>query len=201
LDDTARQKLARLAALPKVVAIGEIGLDYYRNLSPPKAQQEAFEWQLNLARQMDLPVIIHCREAIDEISKILLKWSVDLPAVLDGQVGVMHSYSYDADRAVELTEAGFYIGISGPVTFRNADDLRQVVKEIPLNRLLTETDAPYLTPHPYRGKRNEPAYVRYVAEELGKLHCQTYANVAQRTFANAGALFKWNHEFDDSNIH
>jgi TatD DNase family protein len=200
LDAAARKKLTRLAASPKVVAIGEIGLDYYRNLSPPEAQRESFAWQLDLARQMDLPVIIHCRDAIDEVSKTLLKWSVNIPDALEGRVGVMHSYSYDADHAIELSDAGFFIGISGPVTFRKADDLRQAVKEIPLSRLLTETDAPYLTPHPYRGKRNEPAYVKYVAEELGKIHNIPYADVAQCTFANAGALFKWNHGFDDSNI-
>ena len=200
LDETARQHLAQLAASPKVVAIGEIGLDYYRNLSPHEAQQEAFEWQLNLARQLDLPVVIHCRDAIDEVSKTLLKWSLDTPAALNGRVGVMHSYSYDADHALEFIEAGFYIGISGPVTFRKAEELRQSISEIPLNRLLTETDAPYLTPHPHRGKRNEPAYVRYVAQELGKIHNEPYTSVAQRTLANAGALFKWSHEFDDSNL-
>ncbi|MGD8603596.1 MAG: TatD family hydrolase [Anaerolineales bacterium] len=200
LDETARQQLARLATSPKVVAIGEIGLDYYRNLSPPKAQQEAFRWQLDLARKLDLPVVIHCREAIDEVCKTLLKWSMDTSAALHDRLGVMHSYSYDAEHAAEMIEAGFYIGISGPVTFRKADELRQTVKEIPLNRLLTETDAPYLTPQPFRGKRNEPAYVIYVAETLGKIHNQPYANVAQRTFANAGALFKWSHEFDYSNL-
>lgn len=200
LDNSPRQKLARMAASPKVVAIGEIGLDYYRNLSSPEAQQEAFEWQLDLARQMELPVVIHCRDAIDEVSKTLLKWSEAIPPGLKGRVGVMHSYTHDADHAARLIEAGFYIGISGPVTFRKAEALRLTAAEIPMSRLLTETDAPYLTPRPHRGKRNEPSYVKFVAEQLGKIHNLPYASVAQSTFANARALFKWSHEFDDGNI-
>jgi TatD DNase family protein len=198
LDDHVRQKLARLAASPKVVAIGEIGLDYYRNLSPREAQQEAFEWQLDLAKQLELPVVIHCRESIGDISKTLLKWSKSLPAVLIGRSGVMHSYSYNGEHAEEFIAAGFYIGIAGPVTYRKAETLRQTVSDIALDRLLTETDAPYLSPHPHRGQRNEPAHVRLVAEEMAKIHRVPLADVAKATFDNAGALFKWSHELDNS---
>jgi TatD DNase family protein len=198
LDDTVRQKLARLAASPKVVAIGEIGLDYYRNLSPKKAQQEAFEWQLELAKQLELPVVIHCREAIGDVSKILLEWSESLPPKLKGRSGVMHSYSYNGAHAIPFIEAGFYIGIAGPVTYRKAETLRQTVSAISIDRLLTETDAPYLTPHPFRGKRNEPAHVRLVAEEVSNIHQMSLLNVAAATFENARALFKWSHELDNS---
>jgi TatD DNase family protein len=197
LDDEVREKFALLAASPKVVAIGEIGLDYYRNLSPKKAQLEAFEWQLELARQLELPVVIHCREAIGDVSKILLKWSKSLPAGLNGRSGVMHAYSYNGAHANSFIEAGFYIGIAGPVTYRKAEALRQTVSAIRMDRLLTETDAPYLTPHPFRGKRNEPAHVRLVAEEVSKIHQLSLLDVAAVTFANARALFKWSHELDN----
>ena len=200
LDDAVRQKMAQLASSPKVVAIGEIGLDYYRDLSPREAQQTAFEWQLELARQLELPVVIHCRESIGDVSKTLLKWSKTLAPALKDRCGVMHSYSYNGAHADEFIAAGFYIGIAGPVTYRKAEALRQTASAIHMDRLLTETDAPYLTPHPHRGKRNEPAHVRLVAEELAKIHHVPLEDVAQATFKNAGVLFKWSHELDNSNL-
>jgi TatD DNase family protein len=177
------------ARQPKVVAIGEIGLDYYRDWSSKDRQRAAFEDQLALAAQLELPVIIHNREAGDDVLAILAAWIPTLPERLRTRPGVLHSFSAPravADKALEL---GFYLGFTGPITFKNADSLRSIVAAVPLDRLLTETDGPFLAPHPFRGKRNEPAYVTYIAERLAALHNVPDEVMGEITRHNAERLF------------
>jgi TatD DNase family protein len=196
LDD-----LRNLAQSPRVVAIGEIGLDYYRDRAAADVQRRVFTAQLALAAERGLPVVIHIRNAGpqdrragQEVLGILEEWAAGLERQahpLVGRAGVLHSYSEDVLLAQRAIELGFYIGITGPVTFRKADDLRQVVASLPLERLLIETDSPFLTPHPHRGERNEPAYVRYVAEKIAQIKNLTLDMVAQATTANAVRIFLW----------
>ena len=186
--------MAELADHPKVVAIGEIGLDYYWDDTPRPLQRKMFERQLSLAAEKNLPVIIHNREAHDDVFEILLDWQQDMASKklpLAEKPGVLHSYSGNIIQAEKLLAAGFYLGITGPVTFKNAPDMQVVAKEAPESRLLIETDSPYLTPHPYRGKRNEPAYVVYVAEKIATLRGRSPKDVGEFTSRNAKILFDW----------
>ena len=173
------EELRRLAHHPKVVAIGEIGLDYYRDLSPRSVQRQVLADQLVLAAELNLPVVVHSREAHDDVIAALRGW--------DGS-GVLHSYSAGPERLAEVMELGFFIGISGPVTFANAHALRRVAATVSLDRILVETDCPYLTPVPHRGQRNEPAYVRYVAEAVAHARAIPIEAVAQATTDNASRL-------------
>jgi TatD DNase family protein len=177
--------LKSLAQSGKVVAIGEIGLDYYRNLSPRDVQRRAFQAQLELATDLGLPVIVHDREAHDDVLAILKDWRVQWSRT----VGVLHSFSGDVALAESVLALGFYIGVSGPVTYRNADRLREVVRAAPLERLLIETDAPYLAPHPHRGQRNEPGYVRLVAQAIAEIKHLSREQVTTQTGVNACVLF------------
>jgi TatD DNase family protein len=181
--------LEQMTSHPKVAAIGEIGLDYYRDRAPRDLQKQVLRTQLDLAERVKLPVVIHTRNAslddrtcMTETLQILAETNV---------TGVLHSFSGNSSEAERTLELGFFIGITGPVTFKNAAELRQVVAEVPLERLLIETDGPFLTPHPYRGQRNEPAYVRFVAEKISEVHKQPLEVVAETTSANAQRLFKW----------
>lgn len=169
----------------KVVAIGEIGLDYYWDKAPKEVQQRALSSQLELAAELDLPVIIHNRESSEDVIKLLAA----SPLAGRGRPGVLHSFSADWDIASAALEMGYYLGFTGPVTFKKADDLRRVAAQTPLERILVETDAPFLTPQQYRGKRNEPAYVAYVAERIAALHGLETAVFAQQTTVNAHTLF------------
>lgn len=192
LNEDVLEKLRALAQHPKVVAIGEIGLDYYRDRSPRPAQRQAFQQQLALARELGKPIIVHDREAHQDVMNILHQWVREgyQPFVTSHQpVGVMHCFSGDLAMAREVIEMGFYISIPGPVTFTNARRLPGLVRALPLERLLIETDCPYLTPHPHRGKRNEPAYVRLVAEAIAQIKEIPLEQVARITTANARALF------------
>jgi TatD DNase family protein len=183
-----------LAESPKVVAVGEIGLDYYRDRSPRDVQKRIFQEQLALATELRLPVIIHNRQATADILEILSAWKAGLSAAdspLANRPGVLHSYSGQLEPALRAIDLNFCIGFTGPVTFRNAPDLQQVASQLPLQQLLTETDAPFLAPHPYRGKRNEPAYVRLVADKIAELHDEKFEAVAQTTYENARRLFNW----------
>lgn len=173
----------------KVVAIGEIGLDYYRDWSPKERQRAAFEDQLALAARLGLPVIIHNREASVDVLAILAAWVPTLPAGLKARPGVLHSFAAPREAAQQALDLGFYLGFTGPITYKNADDLRLIAATIPLDRLLVETDGPFLTPHPYRGKRNEPAYVTYVADRLAALHNVSVETIHTATTANAERLF------------
>jgi TatD DNase family protein len=189
-SDAVLDNVQALAARPKVVAIGEIGLDYHWDDSPREVQWAALEAQLALAAKLRLPVIIHNREASQDILDILGTWVTTLPAPLKERPGVLHSFSAPQETADRGLALGFYLGFTGPVTFKNADDLRRIAARAPVDRILVETDGPFLTPHPYRGKRpNRPAYVRFVAERIAALHSMPFDEFAAQTTANAVRLF------------
>ena len=175
--------LADLALDPKVVAWGEIGLDFFRRHSPPGIQIEAFELQLDMARELGLPVIIHDREAHEQIYEILREKGTSLS-------GVIHCFSGDYTLARRFIEMGFYISIPGTVTYKKAVIVQDVAARVPLERLLVETDAPYLAPVPYRGKRNEPAFVKHTAQEIARLRGMDFQELARATSENARTLFK-----------
>ena len=177
------QKLAALALEPEVVAWGEIGLDYYRNYSEKENQKKIFKEQLALAHTVNLPVIIHDREAHEEVYAMLKKMGKG------ERKGVIHCFSGDMDLAEAFMALGYDISIPGTVTYKNAHSIREVAATIPLDRMLLETDAPFLTPVPKRGKRNEPAYVAYTAREVAKLRDIPFETVAEQTTENARALF------------
>jgi TatD DNase family protein len=190
LNGAALAELRELAQQPKVVAVGEIGLDFYRDLSPRDVQRRAFQAQLAWAAKMSKPVVIHDRDAHQEVLEILADWAAgQARSPLAGRLGVLHTFSGDLPMAERAIELGFYLSISGPVTYQNARDLPEVVRSVPLERLMVETDCPWLAPHPHRGKRNEPAYVRLVAEQIAALRGIELAKVAQATTANARRLF------------
>ncbi len=179
-----------LAAAPKVVAVGEIGLDYYWDKSPKAQQFAAFEAQLALASRLELPVIIHNREASEDVMTILERWAADLPAPLKERPGVLHSFSAPPEIADRALAAGFYLGFTGPITYKNADSLRSIASNIPLERILVETDGPFLTPMPHRGKRNEPAYIPLIVERLAALKGLSDEAMGAATTENARRLFK-----------
>ncbi|MDR3559897.1 MAG: TatD family hydrolase [Negativicutes bacterium] len=180
--DTDYEKLSLWAEKPKVVAIGEIGLDYHYDLSPRDVQQTVFVRQLDLARQLAMPVIIHDREAHADIMATMKKEG-------RGLSGVFHCFSGSLEMAREVLALGLYISIAGPVTFANAHKLLEIAQVIPLDRLLVETDSPYLTPQPHRGKRNEPAYVRLVAEKVAEIRGITLEALAAATTDNVRQVF------------
>ncbi len=182
LTEAGLAELRQLAAQPRVVAIGEIGLDYYRDHSPRPVQRDVFERLLALAAEVGSPVIVHTREAHDDVLRALRGWR--------GVGGVVHAYSGGMARLEEVLALGFHIGVAGPVTFPNAHELRGAVARAPLERLLLETDCPYLTPAPYRGRRNEPAYVRYVAEAVAQARGAEVDEIRQATAENAVRLFR-----------
>jgi TatD DNase family protein len=186
-DDQTTAALRELAAHPKVVAIGETGLDYYRNYSPHDAQRRAFRAQLELATELALPVIIHNRDATEETMAILQEWTAVTPK--HGRRGVLHSYSAGPEWLEKVLALGFSIGISGPVTFPKAKRLQCVAQKAPLEQILIETDAPFLTPIPHRGRRNQPAYVRYVAEKIADLRKVSTQQVSEQTTQNVLDLF------------
>jgi len=190
-DSSYREKIISLARSSKVVAIGEIGLDYYRNLSTHEQQLDAFRYQLEVASELKLPVIIHNRDATSDIIEYLLIWSKEQQTRSGSGVGVFHAYSADLSTAFQIIDAGFLIGIAGPITYKNAASLREISMKIPSTSILIETDAPYLTPHPFRGKRNEPANVILVAEQLSKIIGKDYRTTALLTSQNAADLFGW----------
>lgn len=180
VDSDALDELRALARHPKVVAIGEIGLDYYHDHSPRPVQRQVFADQLELATDLEMPVVIHSREAHDDVLETLQDWQ---------GTGVMHTYAAGPERLDEVLAMGLCVGLSGPVTFSNAKQLRKVAAKVPLDRLLVETDCPYLTPEPHRGKRNEPAYVRHVAQAVASVRRVTLKTVAQTTTENSERLF------------
>lgn len=185
--DMGQQDLDQLAALAqnnKVVCIGEIGLDYYWEKDRDKRglQRRIFIKQLDLARQLALPVCIHNREAHGDTMEIIKKEG-------KGIRGVMHCFSGSLETALELVKLGWYIGVDGPLTFKNAAKLPEIIRQIPLERILVETDCPYMAPSPMRGKRNEPAFVRYVAEKLAEFRGVDFEEIQRQTTINAKALY------------
>lgn len=183
-DDRAAAELAVMASDPCVVAFGEIGLDFYRNLSPKDAQVRAFQRQIRMARELDLPVIIHSRDAYEEVLDVLRDEK------LGPRGGVMHCFSSGIATARRCLEIGLLIGIAGPVTYKKNEELRTVAREVPAESLLVETDCPYLTPEPLRGKRNEPAYVARVAEQVARERGISPDELAALTTRNAERLFR-----------
>jgi len=183
VNDETLKFLKEKSSLPKVVAIGETGLDYYKNLSPKEAQKEAFRKQLALAQEVNLPVIVHSRDAHKDSFLILKEEN-------KGNLrGVMHCYAAGLEYLQDFIDLGFYFSFGGPVTYPKANDLRETVKAVPLERLLLETDSPYLTPQAYRGKRNEPAYLKLTAEKIAEVKGISYEELAFQTTKNARALF------------
>ena len=180
-------EMARLCQHPKVVAIGEIGLDFYRNLSPRDAQMEAFQRQLSLASELRVPVIIHSREASKDTMRILSQWASQSPQTRHR--GVLHCFSGDTAAARAYLDMGFLISIAGPVTYPKSRRLAEVARNLELDRILVETDCPFLTPHPLRGQKNEPAYVAITVEKIAQLRDTPVEAVALQTARNAAALF------------
>lgn len=191
LDDRTLGALERLADSPKVVAIGEIGLDYYRNLSPPEAQIDAFHRQLDLAQRLSLPVVIHSREADSETYDVIASYEEralpDWPK--DRPLGVMHCFAGDLMLALRYIQIGFMISIPGTCTYPKADRVGAVAGGIPLRWMAVETDAPYLPPQPHRGRRNEPAYLTDTVARIAELRGDSPQTVAERTAISAAWLF------------
>jgi len=182
-DDATLAEIERLAAEPRVVAVGEIGLDFFRNLSPREAQARCFEHLLRLGRRIRKPVLLHCRDAHAEMLAIL-------SAIGIGEAGgIMHCFSGDAEIARRCLDLGLTISIAGPVTYPNAKTLPEVVRLVPSDRLVVETDSPYLPPQPWRGQRNEPAYVAVTAARVAELRGERVEDLAPVMTANARRLF------------
>ncbi len=188
------EALERLAGHPKVVAIGEIGLDYHWDRVAPQVQVRAFREQLALAASLGLPVIVHNREAHADVAAVLEEW-VGSPAFRNSPLaqrpfaGVLHAFSGDRELAEQAYRWNFVLGLGGPVTFKNARRLQTLVPSLRRDRLLVETDAPYLAPHPHRGRRNEPGHVRLVAEKLAQLYGCSLHEIAAQTTATAIQFF------------
>jgi TatD DNase family protein len=198
--ETAR-RLAELAASPAVCAIGEIGLDYYRGYSPREDQLSAFLGQLDLAAELGLPVVVHNREATQDVLQHLIEWSTRLPEGLGARAGVLHAFSADTDSARRAITAGFFLGVGGPITYHDANARREITAELPVDRLVIETDSPYMTPHPHRGQRNEPALLALVAQSLSDVLGMQLQDLATATSANAARLFGWTNGSEDGQLH
>lgn len=183
IDETTYPLLRNFARHKKVRALGEIGLDFFRNLSPQDTQIKRFRELIALARELKLPIVVHDRDAHQETLSILREEK----AFEVG--GVIHCFSGDYEMAVKCLDMGFYISIPGTVTFRKATSLQELVKRIPLERILVETDAPFLAPMPFRGKRNEPSYVKYIAETIAQIKHLDFEKVATVTSQNAKVMF------------
>jgi TatD DNase family protein len=184
VPEVAAEELIRLANHPKIVAIGETGLDYYRIKEDREWQRQRFRTHIRAARRCGKPLVIHTRDAAADTLCIMREEEA-------GEVGgVMHCFTGDWETAQAAMDLGFYISFSGIVTFKNAQALREVAKQVPLGRMLVETDSPYLAPVPYRGKTNEPALVRYVAEEISRFRGLDLTEVAAKTTDNFFKLFK-----------
>jgi len=188
----------------KILAIGEIGLDYYwvKEADKQATQRDILKQQLKLAQDVNKPVIIHMREENDawfgqasvDLLNILSEWHQELSAqnhLLKDKPGVLHSYNGNLETAQKALQLNFYIGVTGPVTYKNAEEKRQIIRQLPLDRLLIETDAPFLAPVPQRGKRNEPAFVTHIADKIAEIHMTTREQIAEITSANANRLFGW----------
>lgn len=182
LDEERFARMSDLLDLDKIVAVGEIGLDYYWDKENHDIQKRWFIRQLDLAREKDMPVIIHSREAAADTFEIMKQHAAGMKAVI-------HCYSYSAEMAREYVKMGYYIGVGGVVTFKNAKKLKQVVEEIPLTSIVLETDCPYLAPVPYRGKRNSSLYLPYVAEQVAEIKGTTVEEVIQQTEKNSRELY------------
>ncbi len=183
MDDNTMNLFREMANNKKVIAIGEIGLDYYYDNSDREIQRKWFREQIRLAKELDLPYIVHDRDAHEDVFKIMKEEHYS------GTRGILHCYSSSVEMAREFIKLGFYISLGGPVTFKKSKTPKLVAHDVPFDRLLIETDSPYLTPEPFRGKRNEPKYVKYVAEEIAAIRNVTAEEVAEKTSRNFKQLF------------
>ena len=200
LEAHSIENLRKLARKPKVVAVGEIGLDYYWITEPDQQarQRETLVAQLHLAAELGKPVVLHCREkadaeygpCIDDLLRILAEWRSERH-LSSPHPGVLHSFSGGLEAARRAIELGFLIGVTGPVTYKNAASRRQTIAALPLESLLIETDSPYLAPLPYRGERNEPAYVAHIADKIAAIQSRQPEEIAAVTAENAARLFSW----------
>jgi TatD DNase family protein len=204
LGDTELLRLRQSSSAHKLVAIGEIGLDYYwvTDISHRRRQYAALQQQLALAQGANLPVVLHLREqgdaeygdAAQDLLAILRDWTTGLSdhaSSLRDRAGVLHSFSGSAETAAHAIELGFYIGVTGPITYPNAARRRTLVRDLPLDRILIETDSPFLAPQERRGKRNEPAYVVHIADRIADIRSRTPKEIAEATCVNAARLFGW----------
>lgn len=182
-DDCA-DRIADWVKEPRIVGVGEIGLDYYYDHSPRDVQQEVFVKQLLLARRLDVPAVFHVRDAHGDVLSILREHRHELPA------GVVHCYSGSVESAREYLDLGFYISFAGPITFKNANKLLDVAAYVPQDRILVETDSPYLAPVPMRGRRNEPSFVQYVAQKVAELRGISAEEMAEIAARNTCRLFR-----------
>lgn len=183
VNDSDHNKLNDLYNNEKVVAVGEIGLDYYWTSDNKELQEKVFEEQIQKAIKLNLPIIIHTRNSFIESYKIVKKYQ--------GQVtGVFHCFTGTVEEAKMILDLGFYLGVDGPVTFKNAANIKDIVKFTPLSKLLIETDSPYLAPTPYRGKKNEPSYLPFIAKEIALIKNVSFEEVVEQTTNNAIKLFK-----------
>ncbi len=184
IDTETYPILRELCRNKKVKAYGEIGLDFFRNLSPRDIQMRRFREQIKLAKELGLPIVVHDREAHQETLEILKSEKAEECG------GIIHCFSGDYEMAKACLEMGFYISIPGSITFRNAEKFQEIVKRLPLDSLLVETDAPFLTPVPFRGKRNEPSYIRYTARKVAEIKKISFENVAEVTTENALKVYR-----------
>lgn len=184
VEEPSEEQLVTLASHPKVIAIGETGLDYYWQKDRPEWQRERFRRHIRAARRCDKPLVIHTRDSADDVLRLLREEGAEAVG------GVMHCFTENWEIARQALDLGFYLSFSGIVTFKNAAIVKEVAQKCPLDRLLVETDSPYLAPVPYRGKPNQPAYVRYVAEELARLRSVPLERIVEATTDNFFTLFK-----------
>ena len=184
-------ELLSMAKHPKVVAIGEIGLDYYRNYSPRDIQQQVLQDQMVIALETGKPVIFHERDSAQDLWKFIDTMASDFKETFNRPWGVLHSFSSSLEYAYLAMETQLFMGISGPVTYKNALNKQNNVRELPLSAMVLETDGPYLPPHPYRGKRNVPQYIPIIAEKIAQLKACTLEEVRDITTDNANSLFFW----------
>jgi TatD DNase family protein len=184
IDKQTYPMLKELCKNGKVKAYGEIGLDFFRNLSPRDVQLKGFREQIGLAKELGLPIVVHDREAHQETLEMLKSEKAEECG------GIIHCFSGDYEMAKACIEMGFYISVPGSITFKNTESFREIVKRIPLESLLVETDAPFLTPEPFRGKRNEPSYVRYTAQKVAEIKKVSFDKVAEVTTENAFRVYR-----------
>lgn len=183
-SDEVEEKLTELVKKEKIIALGEMGLDYHWMEDPKEIQIESFRKQIQLAKKLKLPIVIHNRESTEDVYRVLKEEDIQEIG------GIMHSFNLSPEWLEKFLALGMHISFSGVLTFKNAPKVKESAKRVPLNRVLIETDAPYLSPEPHRGKRNEPSYVRFVAEELARLHDLSLEELAEITTKNAIELFK-----------
>lgn len=187
-------EFAELAAQPEIVAIGEIGLDYYQDYATPQQQLNSLEIQLSLAVILDLPIVVHERDSAHELVPILVKWWQNLPenSRIKSNPGVMHAFSADQKYVEALLNCGFCFGIGGPVTYKNASEKRELVSSLPLDRMLLETDCPFMPPQKHRGQRNEPAFIPLIAQKIAELRGISIEETGEQLTSNARRLFQIN---------